>query len=278
MNLNTTGKMIAQLRRNMGFTQASLAEKLGISDKAISKWERGLAFPDTSILNQLCILLDTDIESLLYGQEQPNYWTGILFLDNAISSEILIYDKPLVCYLISQFLLVGIKEIIIVGKCEPITLEGVRITVVPKLNQEFTQNSFVIYGNQFLYGPNLTKHFMRAMSRNNITVISIIKAKGKYGLHIDKDRKAILSNELSSNKYYALPYIFNSRDKNMYPFDELIEQEVNVETIGRGMIHFNINNYESAYQMASFIKMMEENTGEKIADLDDIVKRRQIKK
>lgn len=41
MNLKLTGKTIAQLRKAAGFTQASLAEKLGISDKAISKWERG---------------------------------------------------------------------------------------------------------------------------------------------------------------------------------------------------------------------------------------------
>ena len=56
MDLSKTGKTIAKLRRSAGFTQASLAEKLGISDKAVSKWERGITFPDTSILNELCIL------------------------------------------------------------------------------------------------------------------------------------------------------------------------------------------------------------------------------
>lgn len=43
MDLNLTGKTIAKLRKSVGFTQASLAEKLGVSDKAVSKWERGVS-------------------------------------------------------------------------------------------------------------------------------------------------------------------------------------------------------------------------------------------
>lgn len=43
INLKNTGTLIANLRKSAGFTQASLAAKLGISDKAISKWERGVS-------------------------------------------------------------------------------------------------------------------------------------------------------------------------------------------------------------------------------------------
>ena len=53
-----------------------------------------------------------------------------------------------------------------------------------------------------------------------------------------------------------------------------MEKQVNVETMVRGMVHFRLNNVESVYQMAGFIKMMEENTGERIADIRDIIKRR----
>lgn len=205
MDLVSTGKTIAKLRKSAGLTQASLAEKLGISDKAISKWERGMAFPDTSILNELCILLDTDIESILYGCKQSDDWLGILILDKAIPAETLVFNKPLIHYLLSQFLLVGIREIVVVGKCEPIQFDGINISCVPELNQQFTKKLFIIYGNQFLYGPNLTKHFMRAMSRDAITVIAAMKAKGNYGLYVDSNRKGILSDEPNANKYYALP-------------------------------------------------------------------------
>ena len=276
MDLNKTGKTIAKLRRSAGFTQASLAEQLGISDKAVSKWERGIAFPDTSILNELCILLDTDMESILYGHEQSNHWIGVLVLDNAIPADTIVYNKPLIHYLISQFLLVGIKEIRVIGKCSPIQLGGVKIAVTPELNQRFMENLFVIYGNQFIYGPNLTKHFMRAMSRDSITVIAAMKAKGDYGLSVDSNRRAILSDEHSINKYYALPYVFDSKNREVDCFDNVISHRVNAETMVRGMIHFNLNSFETVYQMAGFVKMMEENTGEKIADLEEIIKRRKI--
>ena len=276
MDLSKTGKTIAKLRRSAGFTQASLAEKLGISDKAVSKWERGITFPDTSILNELCILLDTDMESILYGHEQSNHWIGVLVLDNAIPADTIVYNKPLIHYLISQFLLVGIKEIKVIGKCSPIQLDGVKITVTPELNQRFTENLFVIYGNQFIYGPNLTKHFMRAMSRDSITVIAAMKAKGDYGLSVDSNRRAILSDEHSINKYYALPYVFDSKKRVVDCFENVLKHQINAETMVRGMVHFNVNSYDKAYQMAGFIKMMEENTGEKIADIDDIVRRRMI--
>lgn len=274
MDLNSTGRTISKLRKSAGFTQASLAEQLGISDKAVSKWERGISFPDTSLLNRLCILLDTDIESILYGQEQSNHWMGILILDNNISPEIIVYNKPLIHYLISQFLLVGIREIVIVGKCIPLQLKDIKITIVPTLNQRFSKNTFVIYGNQFLYGPNLTKHFMRAMSRKSLTVIAAMKAKGDYALKVDNDRKAVLSNEFNINKYYALPYVFNTNVEKIRPFEEIVNERVNVETMVRGMVHFNLNCFEKLYEMAGFIRMMEENTGEKIADITDIVERR----
>ena len=276
MDLRGTGKAISRLRRNAGLTQAALAEKLGISDKAVSKWERGMAFPDTAILNKLCILLDTDIESLLYGHVQSDKWIGVLILDKAISVETIVYDKPLIDYLISQFLLVGIEEIVIVGKCENIHLDGVSINIIPRLNQRFTKRTFVIYGNQFTYGPNLTKHFMRAMSRDNTTMLASLQAKGEYEIKVDSDRKAILSSEDNYNRYFVLPYVFNSQSTEIDMFDRLINSKFNVETMARGMIHFNVNSYDVIYQMSGFIKMMEENTGEKIADLNEIIQRRKI--
>ena len=277
MDLNLTGKTIAKLRKSVGFTQASLAEKLGVSDKAVSKWERGIACPDTSIWNQLSILLDTDIESLLYGHDSSDEWIGILILDNRIPADTIVYNKPLIQYLISQFLLVGLKEIIVVGDCAPVKVDGVNIVITAELNHRFTKNAFVIYGNQFTYGPNLTKHFKRAMSREALTVIAAMKAKGKFGISVDNNRKAELSNEPGINKYYALPYAFIPREQNIDEFSVLIRKKVCVETMVRGMIYFDLKTYNDVYQMAGFIKMMEENTGEKIADLQEIAKRRMIK-
>ena len=63
------GKFIAECRKNVNLTQAQLAEKLGITDKAISKWERGIAMPDTSIMLELCDILGISVNELLSGEK-----------------------------------------------------------------------------------------------------------------------------------------------------------------------------------------------------------------
>ena len=63
------GKFIAECRKNVGLTQAQLAEKLGITDKAISKWERGIAMPDTSMMLELCDILGISVNELLSGEK-----------------------------------------------------------------------------------------------------------------------------------------------------------------------------------------------------------------
>ncbi len=62
------GKFIAECRKKVNLTQMQLAEKLGITDKAISKWERGIAMPDSSIMLDLCDILNISVNDLLCGE------------------------------------------------------------------------------------------------------------------------------------------------------------------------------------------------------------------
>ena len=63
------GRFIAECRKKENLTQMQLAEKLGITDKAISKWERGVAMPDTSIMLELCDILGISVNELLNGEK-----------------------------------------------------------------------------------------------------------------------------------------------------------------------------------------------------------------
>ena len=63
------GKFIADCRKRKNLTQMQLSEKLGITDKAISKWERGVAMPDTSIMLELCDILSISVNELLSGEK-----------------------------------------------------------------------------------------------------------------------------------------------------------------------------------------------------------------
>ena len=62
------GKFIAQRRKKENLTQLQLAEKLGITDRAVSKWERGKAMPDAAIMLELCGILGITVNDLLSGE------------------------------------------------------------------------------------------------------------------------------------------------------------------------------------------------------------------
>lgn len=63
------GKFIAECRKEKNLSQLQLAEKLNITDKAISKWERGIAKPNTSIMLELCDILGVSVNELLNGEK-----------------------------------------------------------------------------------------------------------------------------------------------------------------------------------------------------------------
>ena len=62
------GRFISERRRAQGLTQAELAEKLNITDRAVSKWETGRSLPDSSIMLDLCRLLSITVNDLLSGE------------------------------------------------------------------------------------------------------------------------------------------------------------------------------------------------------------------
>ncbi|MBQ9467952.1 MAG: helix-turn-helix transcriptional regulator [Clostridia bacterium] len=67
IDLQTVGASIAFLRRSQGLTQKDLARKMRVCPQAVSKWERGLAFPDVCYLDELAGYLSCTIDELLTG-------------------------------------------------------------------------------------------------------------------------------------------------------------------------------------------------------------------
>ena len=65
MNNQTFGATIAALRKAQGMTQLELAEKMGVTDKAVSKWERDLSFPDVSSLPKLAEIFGVSVDELM---------------------------------------------------------------------------------------------------------------------------------------------------------------------------------------------------------------------
>lgn len=272
-----TGKIIAELRKNAGYTQQTLADVLCITDKAISKWERGISYPDISLLPKLSILLDADIEALLSGvADIYSYkWKGVLFLpESSFALSTLIYDKPLVYYLVSNFLLVGITDILIITPEEQETLGdihkeldelGLNVVFLQQDGKDLDQclresedfvkgsNTFVITDVCFLFGASLTRIYQSFMAVR----------KGSIQLFL--------------NDMVKTPLIFISEEqwelffgrRSHIDFDELLDNSVK-KKLSRGIIYLPIKSHNQLCDVSNFVKFYQEYHCQPICDLKEI--------
>ena len=69
MDIAKIGRYIAEKRKRARLTQRQLADKLGKSDKSVSKWERGICLPDVSVYMELCEILEISVNEFLAGED-----------------------------------------------------------------------------------------------------------------------------------------------------------------------------------------------------------------
>lgn len=270
MDTKRVGKSISFLRSNYGLTQKDLAMHLGVTDKAVSRWERGVGAPDISLLSKLSIVLDTDIESILEGNlsQHEQSWSGILKLDydEGINAGTLIYNKCAVCYQLSLLMLAGIKEIHVCGKSKDIDIAydiigngeryGINVDYerMDKLGESKSAvGTMLVDGLDFIYGKDVTKCFRRIMnnSRYPINLVNYNKiSTSVYFYPNTYETKLILSNEAA---------------------------EIKVQTMERGIITFPIKSNVDVLDASNLVRILEEHQGEAIADLEEIAVRRNMK-
>ena len=88
------GLFLQELRKEKGFTQKELADRMFISDKAVSKWERGLSLPDTALLIPLSEILQVTVTELLKGEHLPeNTQLPIADVERLMTNTLDIYSK-----------------------------------------------------------------------------------------------------------------------------------------------------------------------------------------
>lgn len=300
MDLQETGKAICYLRKQAGMTQSQLADYLKVSDKAVSKWERGLSCPDVSLLPKISILLDTDIESLLYGHhfQFKTHWCGILLLEGSrIDPTVTVYDKPLVYYSLSYFLLLGIREILINGmycsKIRALLGDGSKFGVSIHYDQGVDcfareKNVALLDGYTIYYGLDLTRSCQRAMAFDAGSVALAIHGRKQETkeVYTDSNRKIIKEKARNTlqEHYYMAPFLFcKAKDwkqvKTCGTIEEmtdtlLISGQLYAETIGRGMLRFDLTDEDSLLELANFVKLTQRQQGEQIACLPEIAWRR----
>ena len=134
MNCETVGKNIARLRKQHGLTQQELAERLDVTDKAISRWENGVGYPDVTIFPRLASIFGVTVDYLMAGDKKGITIAGNMILDVVKS----ITDYP-ACGLLTHINSVSYA----VGGCAPNTavnlakIDGsVPVSVVGKLGSD----------------------------------------------------------------------------------------------------------------------------------------------
>lgn len=312
MDVEKVGKAIAYLRKRAGYTQKDLADRIGISDKAVSKWERGLGLPEIGYLRKLSILLDTDTDSLLAGDvvHHDSSWRGLIVLDEnayGINAGTVIYDKPLINYLLSYFLLVGIRDITIVGtesdkQYIASTLGtgdeyGIKLTtVVGNLSdavesRTWTGNVMLVYGRCFLYGVDQTRFFQKAMmNRGRFTMMVLPKKMGDSFSHvvIDQNMKVVNTN---SDEPLKTQYDFSDIPILLLPVGVLLDMskradissfisnyaaknELYVFMLDRGFVEIEIDDWNNVQEASMFMKIIQDKCGMNVYCLEEVAWRR----
>ena len=132
MNQKDIGKFIAACRKKNNLTQAQLAEQLGITDRAVSKWETGNSMPDSSIMLELSQILGITVNELLSGEEihMENY--EIKADENLLAlkqrDENNLNKNVVICFIYSLTLMVGIVVCVI---CDIALSGGLTWSLIP---------------------------------------------------------------------------------------------------------------------------------------------------
>ena len=309
MDVKKVGKAIAYLRKRAGYTQKDLADRIGISDKAVSKWERGIGLPEIGYLRKLSILLDTDSDSLLSGDvvHHDANWRGIIVLDEnpyGIGADTIIYDKPLIYFLLSYFLLMGIKEIyVLCSEKDKNFLEehlgggkelGFHlITVIGSLNDINIENGniMMVYGRCILYGVDQTRFFQKAMiDRDRFTMMVLPKKLNHKSNYVTMDESRRIKNSNSSETlrtqydFTDIPIIFfpakmlhdisNEKNVSIFVSNYSKKHDVFVQMLDRGFVDIRIDNWENVNEASVFMKIVQDKCGMNVYCIEEVAWRR----
>ncbi len=163
-----TGRFIAQKRKEKKLTQKTLAETIGVTDKAISKWERGLSYPDVSLLIPLSEALGVSISEILNGDSIDKM--EVELSDNIVVSSVQRYSKILNKKARRKFLIaILVFSVLLMA----IFIQGKAIERRNHIDMEFSELLCEIelsfeYGQDFLSDKNIEAHRCLDMSTANI--------------------------------------------------------------------------------------------------------------
>ncbi len=230
MNYDKIGNFIKKLRSEKGLTQKDLAKKIGVTDKAISKWERGLGCPDVSLLEDLSKELDVSILELLKGEKIDNI---DIEKSNKYIKEGAIYSKNITKDKIRNAISYTILGIVI---CIVLYIGYLNVIHYINSNKTYTYEA-IEYEND-----------LRSIIDKIDNKIEILK--NNQGIYSDEDYNEIKNNIfeyynlLKQNKLYDVLYNhktikYKTKDISLFTLDYRLKYLINTRDIIEIIIKYN---------------------------------------
>ena len=249
MNYEKIGEFIAKKRKEKNLTQKDLAQLIGVTDKAVSKWERGLGCPDVSILEVLSKELDVSILEILKGRIIENEVIQVTELNDYVLDTVKYTNnstKDKIKNLISNII-----TIIIIGICSFLLIMNINhmIYLYKDIPNTLTDENLEEMNNNI------------ELINNNINII-----KSNQGIYNDEDYKNILNNINSMydnlTKMKILNYNKNTKiSRNDYFLLDVSSEPLNIINTYKTLTKYNqsINDYLELY-MSSYVSRVFSNT------------------
>ena len=189
MNQEKIGKFILELRREKNMTQQELADKIGVTDRAISKWENGRGLPDLSLMMPLCKELGITINELISGEQiekedyqsklEENIFKTIDYTNKKLANKNKIF-KIVVGTIITIILIIGLMFFVDVNRMnnnEPVVFStwGFKYAPLVDLHEEkiISCRYFLKNNESIIKSPTLCHSFCNSVVQLNVTITNL---------------------------------------------------------------------------------------------------------
>lgn len=222
MNQEQIGNFIAQLRKEKKMTQIDLASKLGITDRAISKWENGRGMPDLSLLMPLCEILDVSINELLSGarldnknyQEklEENIINAIDYSDKKIKKTKKIFKitlSAIVIFIVAFIIMYGI-DINRMRNNKPVLFSTWGYSYAPPIDIKEKEIELAITNYLIEQGDNDPKHNDNEKAFVSMQMYLIEEKDKIYNIYawVLEEKYYLENNEIKQSSSSSIPYKF----------------------------------------------------------------------
>ena len=226
MDQEKIGKFILELRKDKKMTQQELANKIGVTDRAISKWENGRGMPDISLMKPLCEILDITLNELISGEKidkkeyqkksDENIFKTIKYTNKKTN----FFKKFLIC-LISVFLILILMFIIDVRKMnqnEEVVFSTWGFDYFPAINLNDEEIEIAVRNYLIEKGDNESKHYdgEKTFVSMRVFLLDEVTKDDHYNFYawVLEGKYYLENNEIKESSASSIPYKFVIKKKD----------------------------------------------------------------